>query len=49
MLAYFEAGVCFRELKKPQQAVECFETIVKKFPNHPRAKDAAQQIADLKK
>src|SRR5262249_1103225 len=47
--AYLAAGICFRELKKPQQAIECFETLVKKFPNHPRAKEAATQIANLKK
>lgn len=48
-LGYFEAGRCFVELKEPKKAVEMLETLVKKFPNHPRAKDAASLIADLKK
>jgi cellulose synthase operon protein C len=48
-LGYYEAGRCFVELKETKKAIETLETLVKKFPNHPRAKDAANLIVDLKK
>ena len=48
-LGYYEAGRCLIELKKTKQAIETLETLIKKFPNHPRAKDAAALVEDLKK
>jgi TolA-binding protein len=48
-LGYYEAGRCFIELKENRKAVETLETVVKKYPNHPRARDAATLIADLKR
>ncbi len=48
-LGYYEAGRCFIELKEPKKAIQTLETIVKKFPNHPRAKDAVTLIEGLKK
>src|SRR5262249_36868437 len=47
-LGHFEAGRCFLALKDNARALEELETVVKKFPKHPRAKDAAKLIADLK-
>jgi TolA-binding protein len=48
-LGYFEAGRCFIEMKEPKKALETLETLVKKYPNHARAKDAESLIKDLKK
>lgn len=48
-LGYFEAGRCFKELKETKKAIETLETLTKKYPNHPRAKDAASLIEELKK
>lgn len=48
-LSYFEAGRCFIELKDTKRAVEVLQIVVKDHPDHPRAKDAARLIADLKK
>jgi TolA-binding protein len=48
-LSYYEAGRCFIQLKEPRKAIETLETLVKKFPNHSRARDAATLIAELKK
>ena len=48
-LGHFEAGRCFLALKDTPRALEELETVVKKFPKHPRAKDAAKLIEDVKK
>jgi cellulose synthase operon protein C len=48
-LGYFEAGRCFIALKDTPKALDALGTVVKKFPKHARAKDAAKLIADLKK
>ena len=48
-LAHFEAGRCFIELGDSENATESLNTVVKKFPKHPRAKDAAELIANLNK
>jgi TolA-binding protein len=48
-LGYFEAGRCFIALKDKPKALDALGTVVKKFPKHARAKDAAKLIADLKK
>jgi TolA-binding protein len=48
-LGYFEAGRCFIALKDRPKALDALGTVVKKFPKHARAKDAAKLIADLKK
>lgn len=47
-LGYFEAGRCLNELKNTAKAIEMFETVVKKFPAHPKAKDARALLAKLK-
>jgi TolA-binding protein len=48
-LGHYEAGRCFLALKDPSRARVELKTVVKKFPRHPRAKDAARLIADLEK
>jgi TolA-binding protein len=48
-LAYYEAGRCFIALKDRPKALDALRTVVKKFPKHARAKDAAKLIADLTK
>jgi TolA-binding protein len=47
-LGHYEAGRCFITLKDTPKALDALETVVKKFPKHARAKDAAKLIADLK-
>lgn len=48
VLGYYEAGRCFIELKENGKARETLETVVTKFPKHPKAKEAATLIANLK-
>jgi TolA-binding protein len=47
-LAQFEIGRCFLSLGKRQRAVEAFQTIVDKYPDHAKAADAARMLAELK-
>ena len=47
-LGHFEAGRCFIELKLPDKARESLQTVVDRFPQHVRAKDAAKLLAGLK-
>jgi TolA-binding protein len=47
-LGQFEAGRCFIELKMPDKARESLQTVMDKFPKHPRANDAANLLAGLK-
>lgn len=48
-LGHFEAGRCFIALKDNARALQELRIVVKKFPKHPRARDAAGLIADLEK
>jgi TolA-binding protein len=48
-LGHYEAGRCFLALKDTPRAVEELEMVVAKFPKHPRAKDAAKLLDDIKK
>jgi TolA-binding protein len=48
-LGHFEAGRVLAELKEKEKAIDSFETVVKKFPQHAKAKDAAVLLAELKK
>lgn len=48
VLGYLEAGRCFLELKDNTKARDMFETVLKKYPNHPKAKDAARLLASIK-
>jgi len=45
---YFEAARCFIELKDTAQARETLTTIVQKYPQHARVKDAMSLLANLK-
>lgn len=47
-LGHFEAGRCFIELQMPDKARESLQTVVDKFPEHERAKDAAKLLENLK-
>lgn len=47
-LGQFEAGRCFIELRMPDKARESLQTVIDKFPKHPRASDAATLLAGLK-
>ena len=47
-LGHFEAGRCFIELKMPDKARDSLQTVVDRFPEHERAKDAAKLLAGLK-
>ena len=47
-LGHFEAGRCFIELKMTDKARESLQTVVDRFPEHVRAKDAAKLLAGLK-
>jgi TolA-binding protein len=47
-LAQFEIGRCFLSLGKRQQAIDAFQTVVNKYPDHAKAADAARMLAELK-
>jgi len=47
-LGHFEAARCFIELKMPDKARESLQTVVEKFPEHPRAKDCSKLLEQLK-
>lgn len=48
-LGYFEAGRCFMELNNTAKAIDMLETVVRKYPKHAKAKDAAGLLDRLKK
>jgi cellulose synthase operon protein C len=48
-LARLEAGRCFMQLNKPDQAKKQFQIIVEQFANHDKAADAARLLAELNK
>jgi TolA-binding protein len=47
-LSRFEIGRCFLELGKKDQAAAALQEVVEKYPQHPRAPDAARLLAELK-
>ncbi|HVX15329.1 MAG TPA: tetratricopeptide repeat protein [Pirellulales bacterium] len=49
VLGYLEAARCLIELKDDAKASDLLETLIKKYPNHPKAKDAATLLASIKK
>jgi TolA-binding protein len=49
VLGYLEAGRSLIELKNLAKARDMFETLIKKYPNHPKAADAAKLLAGIKK
>lgn len=48
-LARFEIARCFVELKKNDKAIEMLQTLIDQHPDHPKAKDAATLMMQLKK
>ena len=48
-LARLEAGRCFMQLKKPEEAKKQFQIIAQNFPDHPKAADAARLLTELNK
>jgi cellulose synthase operon protein C len=49
VLGYLEAGRCLIELQDKAKAADMFETVIKKYPKHPKAEDAARLLANIKK
>lgn len=47
-LAQYEAARCFISLGKRDKAIEALKTVVEKYPDQPKAKEAARLIQDLK-
>ncbi|MCP3690806.1 MAG: tetratricopeptide repeat protein [Planctomycetaceae bacterium] len=48
-LGHFEAARCFIQLKQNAKAIASLEIITKDHAQHPKAKDAAKLLAELKK
>jgi len=48
-LGHFEAARCFMQLKQSDKAIASLEIIIKDHADHPKAKDAAKLLAELKK
>ena len=46
--SYYESARCFLALEKPGKAMETLQTMLKKFPDHPRAKAATKLLDDIK-
>ncbi|MFP6763311.1 MAG: tetratricopeptide repeat protein, partial [Planctomycetaceae bacterium] len=47
-LAHLESGRCFMELKKFDLARDELQTVVTKYPKHPRVKDAQTLLTGIK-
>lgn len=47
-IARFESGRCFMALGKKDQAIAALKIVVDKFPDHPKAADAAKLLGELK-
>lgn len=48
-MARFETGRCFMELGQKEKAINTFETMLQKHPDHERAPDATKFLAELRK
>ena len=48
-MGQFEAARCFMQLKQNGNAIAALELILKEHADHPKAKDAAKLLAELKK
>ena len=46
-MAWFEAARCFEVLKDVAQAKNCYQQMIDKFPDHPKATDAKQRLGEL--
>ena len=48
-MGHFEAARCFMQLKENEKAMASLQIIIKDHADHPKAKDAAKLLAELKK
>lgn len=46
-MAWFEAGRCFEVLKDLAQARNCYQQMIEKFPEHPKAVDAKKRLREI--
>ena len=46
-MAWFEAARCFEVLRDTNQARNCYEQLLKKYPGHAKARDARQRLSAL--
>ena len=48
-MGHFEAARCFIQLKQNDKAIASLQVIIREHADHPKAKDAAKLLAELKK
>ncbi|MDG2130810.1 MAG: tetratricopeptide repeat protein [Fuerstiella sp.] len=46
-MAYFEAGRCFEVLRDTDQAENCYQQVIAKYPQHAKVKDARRRLMAL--
>jgi TolA-binding protein len=46
-MAFFEAARCFEVLRDLEQAKNCYQQMIEKYPNHPKTTDAKKRLAVL--
>ena len=46
-MAYFEAARCFEVLRDTEQAANCYENLITKYPQHSKVRDAKRRLSDL--
>jgi len=46
-MAWFEAARCFEVLRDVDQAKNCYQQMIEKFPEHPKVEDAKKRLAQL--
>ena len=46
-MAWFEAARCFEVLKDTDQAKNCYQQMIDKFPDHPKVADAKKRLGEL--
>ena len=46
-MAWFEAARCFEVLKDIDQAKNCYQQMIDKFPDHPKIADAKKRLGEL--
>ena len=46
-MAWFEAARCFEVLKDVDQAKNCYQQMIEKFPEHSKIADAKKRLAEL--
>lgn len=46
-MSWFEAGRCFEVLRDIDQARNCYETLIRSYPEHARVTDARKRLSEL--